>query len=267
MAEAWVKYLTTTDDVAKRRGPEWVRQLAEWLVTNDCQQPEDLGGLSIDDLAGVKEIPEVKLALMRRITKKVTREMDAADNTCAGGSAAVDTALAKIAELVPKPEEKLTVDIGATLEQVNMKGLNPDVWPRPAAVNALATDGAKQKKTGIAHPYVLADLRKFVPLWMATDKELEDQGDEESAKEQGSTAVAELTKAFGLPVSKKKNHAMSISHWSAAFDAYALAAASVKQWSFTAAYAHKCVVLKLAGDSYAEGRSVAVAVLYERQQF
>ena len=48
-----------------------------------------------------------------------------------------------------------------------------------------------------------------------------------------------------------------------AFDAYALAAASVQQWSYAASMAHKSLVLKIAGDARANNTSVAVAVIYD----
>ena len=51
--------------------------------------------------------------------------------------------------------------------------------------------------------------------------------------------------------------------WVTAFDAYALAAASVQQWSYAASMAHKSLMLKIAGDARANNTSVAVAVIYD----
>ena len=99
---------------------------------------------------------------------------------------------------------KVTIDIGASLARITMNGLNVDFWPPQAAVSALATEGAKQKKTGVGKPFVMADMNKFVPLWMVDDCELGDDLDETQERDQNPCAVEALTKALGLPQAKKK---------------------------------------------------------------
>ena len=41
---------------------------------------------------------------------------------------------------------------------------------------------------------------------------------------------------------------LSLAHWRAAFDAYALAVACTEQWDYVAAHTHKSLVLKVATD-------------------
>ena len=48
---------------------------------------------------------------------------------------------------------KVTIDIGASLARITMNGLDVDFWPPQAAVNALATEGATQRKTGVRKPF------------------------------------------------------------------------------------------------------------------
>ena len=56
---------------------------------------------------------------------------------------------------------------------------------------------------------------------------------------------------------------MSLAHWCAAFDAYALAAACADQWNYTAAHTHKSLVLKVATDGRLLGQPAGVAVIYD----
>ena len=52
--------------------------------------------------------------------------------------------------------------------------------------------------------FVMADMNKFVPLWMVDDCELGDDLDETQERDQNPCAVEALTKALGLPQAKKK---------------------------------------------------------------
>jgi hypothetical protein len=191
----------SADDVARRRGDAWLADLADALVKNDLADPSELVGLSVEHLGHMENVAEVKLAVLRRAAKKVTLEYENSENLMQGNQSASVT-MAELAKLVGgKTEpEKVTVDVGATLDSITMSGLHMDMWPRPGAVNGLATEGAKQKKAGVCNPYVYADLRKFMPLWMCQDSELMDQ--EEESNESG--AVAELSRALGLGGGKKK---------------------------------------------------------------
>ena len=94
----------------------------------------------------------------------------------------------------PLKSKGMVVDIGATLAKITMQGLSADLWPRHTAVNKLATEGAKQRNQGVKLPFVMADLRTFLPLWMASDKELADAEQEEELQERDTGAVG-----AGLP--------------------------------------------------------------------
>ena len=260
MAEVdkWVKFLLPMDQRAKARGAEWVRPVAELLVKNDMLEAEDLCDTNPRELKGASDLGEVKLAMLQRVVNKVTETENAKSVvTAPTGASACDVA-SELAKVLGKPEkeEKVIVDVGPGLSTVSLTGLDADFWPRPTAVNSLATEGAKLKKQGVAQPYVFADLRKFVPLWLSSDKQEED----DTAVEDRKSAAAELLEELGRSKARKPMSTMSFPRWSAAFDQYAVAAAVTKQWSYVASFTHKAVVGKLASE---KERPVGVAVIYD----
>ena len=85
-----------------------------------------------------------------------------------------------------------------------MDGLNADFWPPQAAVSAQATEGARHKKTGLTKPFVIADMRKFVPLWMRDDCEIAEELNEAQETDQNPSAVEALTKASRLSPARKR---------------------------------------------------------------
>ena len=53
----------------------------------------------------------------------------------------------------------------------------------------------------------MADMQKFVPLWLMDGCELADDLDEANERDQGPCAVEALTKALGLSQGKKRKGA------------------------------------------------------------
>ena len=147
--------------------------------------------------------------------------------------------------------------MASALHKANLKGLEADLWPRASAVDSLATEARRLKDKGVLHPFVYADIRKFMPAWAADDKDASDDDDDAEPSE----LEKRLSSALGVP--KKKVHGtMPLAKWLACFEAYALAAAATEQWEFAASYAHKATCLQIARDR-ALGRPALVAVCYD----
>jgi hypothetical protein len=207
----------SVDVVAKRRGEEWTQAIGALMCKNDLHDPEDLLGLSTEGL-DKGDLPEVKMAVVRRACDRVTKECEDSAGAHSPGSVSADNALNEIAKALGKNQpEKLAVDVGPQLKNAGLSNLHMDLWPRAASVNALATEGQKQRKSGVVTPFVHADLTKFVPLWMADDACVM-EGDEDDV------------------AMKAKMRPMSVAQWAVAFDAYALAAAVTEQWDYAASY-------------------------------
>ena len=143
---------------------------------------------------------------------------------------------------------QVTVVIGDNLKNVSLRDLPADLWPRPSAVNQLATEAAKQKKKGATTPFVYADVKKFVPEWAT--------GAEGYQGESGSDEDARATR-------KRTKNTLPMLQWVAAYDSYAVAAAIAGQWNYAASFAHKAVCLQIANDAKTYGRHPAVAVVYD----
>ena len=95
------------------------------------------------------------------------------------------------------------------------------------------------RKLGIGKPFVFAGLKKFVPLWLASDKtEVAD----DLGPEPGQNALG-LRKELGPAAPKKATGTMNIIQWMGAFEPYAVAAAATGLWSFVASWTHKSLVL------------------------
>ena len=116
---------------------------------------------------------------------------------------------------------------------------------------------------GIIKPFVFAELKKFIPLWLASDKtEIDDDLDPESGQK-----AMDLRKELGLSTPKKATSTMSFTQWMAAFEPYAVAAAATGQWNFVASWTHKSVVIRIASDMTLNGgrgqTGVAVPVRFK----
>ena len=59
----------------------------------------------------------------------------------------------------------------------------------------------------------MADMNKFVPLWMVDDCELGDDLDETQERDQNPCAVEALTKALGLPPGQEKEEYTRTMTW------------------------------------------------------
>lgn len=165
---------------------------------------------------------------------------------------------AELAKLLqkPEPEKVVNVEMGAALQSTTMKGLGAELWPRASAVNALATEAAKQKKNGTPKKVIFAELKRFMPLWMSDDKDAVAHDDDSSGP------AAELRKEMGLAMPKKNESTMSMAAWSAAFEPYALATAATQQWDYVAAMTHRALVCRIASSQRASC-PVGVAVIYD----
>ena len=136
---------------------------AQCLVDNGFNKPDDLLGAKAGDLSWKEGVSAGHRALVRRaldlVNKAAKQEGDR--NACAaGGSASVAEPISKLVSLLTPPvEATVHIDVAAVLPSVCLDELQAELWPDAAAVDALATDGKKLAKTGVARPFVHADLR------------------------------------------------------------------------------------------------------------
>jgi hypothetical protein len=182
----------------------------------------------------------------------------------------VATALQAFAKNMPNlfgkdgDKGKPTLDFSSKLHSLHGLGDIPsECWPCNGVVVDMMKDAEKQKKAGVAKPYVFVDLSKFTPLGCMHDTELLNIVEEEY--EEGNPLQQAMTKALGLPEKPKKSSVafMYIGVWHAAFDTYALAAAVTGQWSMAASWAHKTVVNKIVLDPN-NRKAARVGVAYDR---
>ena len=96
------------DTVAKRRGEEWVREVAKFLVANDLEDPEDLDGADPRRLNGTDKVHEVKMAALLRVVEKTTET--AKNNRTASSSGGGAEVAAELVKLIQKPEPEKVGD-------------------------------------------------------------------------------------------------------------------------------------------------------------
>ena len=51
----------------------------------------------------------------------------------------------KLTSIIPSDTKKVVIDLPSVLPNINLAGLGADLFPRASAMNALATEGAKQR--------------------------------------------------------------------------------------------------------------------------
>ena len=102
-------------------------------------------------------------------------------------------------------------------------------------------------------------MKKFLPSWALTQKDEDEAEDDDAAQ---SSTVTELAKVLGVRA-KTAKAPLAFNKWLAAFDVYALAAATAGQWPIAASYTHKAVCLQLAAEAKVEQRALGVTVVYD----
>ena len=68
------------------------------------------------------------------------------------------------------------VNIADKLKTVDLASLQQTCWPAGAAVDNLASKAAQLVTKGVAFPYILVDLRDFLPYWASDGQEDESEG-------------------------------------------------------------------------------------------
>ena len=96
----------------------------------------------------------------------------------------------------------------------------------------LATELAIQVRHGVAKPFILTELRGFLPHWAVGPDEV-GMPDEEVSKD-----LTLMLRAIGAPA-KKKLPPFSVGQWSLAYDGFALTAAACGMLEYKHALAHK----------------------------
>ena len=182
------------DKRAAGRGPTFVLPVAEWLVSNMYEGPDDLVGVQLDETYKFHEagVAEVQVAMLRRAVQRINDSAKAPAQTseCNDDIKELCKVLGK-----EKKEEKVNVKVGEKLKSACLDQLHADVWPKSSAVDDLATAAAKLSKKGVTKPFVFTEVAKFVPTWMGLDCD-ESNDEEEDGKQ--NVVVAELSKALGV---------------------------------------------------------------------
>ena len=144
-----------------------------------------------------------------------------------------------------KKVEKVHIDLGTHVAQIDLKSLPQPNWPKSKATDDLATEMKRLKNKGIWSPYVYCELKDFLPFW-AEFKDVDVESDVDEDMSSSFKALASvLEKKFGGGSAKPKKR-LDVVRWSAAFDKFALSGAMVDyQLTFAAALAHKDVCMNV----------------------
>ena len=131
------------------------------------------------------------------------------------------------AQAPPPVVQKVSLSVGAKLEEVTLEGMPSTLLPQQTATDELVDEGEKQRKRGVVHPFAFLDLRKFLPVWalLATCSEVDND-------EPSSHVATELAKALGLPL-KPKAKPLTLSQWCAAYNCWANAAVAAGHYFLT----------------------------------
>ena len=71
--EQWIELFKKMDTTAARRGDEWTKPIAEWIVNYDYQEPADAMGVKLTDLAR-NGLSEAQIAVVVRVMEKVSAQ-------------------------------------------------------------------------------------------------------------------------------------------------------------------------------------------------
>jgi hypothetical protein len=230
--------------MTERKHEDFMRVVAETMAKNDVECEEGLVGMSISMMTdlprGSKQsfiVKAIELA-NERATKRVAVESMASSSS--------ESALS-LMRAIKKDNPKVHVNVADRLKETSLTGLPQSCWPLGAATDALATEVSQLVKHGVVKPFVLADLRKFVPSWCADLQNGSKQFSEDYAPDGNSDCLRELAKAIKERESNSKpKRLLSIFQWGIAFDRYAIAASATNQMDFVTAMCHKDVCLQVA---------------------
>ena len=75
----WTGFLKKMDTVAMRRGDEWLKPLVDFVIANNFQYGDELVDINPMVLTGAEGVPEVLMAVLKRVCGKVTREYENAE--------------------------------------------------------------------------------------------------------------------------------------------------------------------------------------------
>ena len=149
------------------------------------------------------------------------------------------------------------IDVAESLKAVSLEYLPLEVLPSGLLVDKLASEVARLKNKKISKPFVMVDLRDYLPFWCeelgsrSEDASLEGSDGDDDQKKKDAKA-------------KPKRRRLNVLQWFAAFEAYALAADFTKQWSFASAMAHKRIRSEVAARSEVSKRRHYLAIFYDQ---
>ena len=137
------------------------------LSQREVFTPDDLEGADIKTIVGNQAISAgLESFLVKAIRQANTLEVPAAQE--APHSSSADDCLLAMQALGLKTEKEKTVvhvDIARKVTGLTLERVAQPQWPKSDATDDLATKHAKLVKKGIAHPFVMVDLKSFLPPW------------------------------------------------------------------------------------------------------
>ena len=157
------------------------------LSQREVFTPDDLEGADIKTIVGNQAISAgLESFLVKAIRQANTLEVPAAQE--APHSSSADDCLLAIQALGLKTEKEKTVvhvDIARKVTGLTLERVAQPQWPKSDATDDLATKHAKLVKKGIAHPFVMVDLKSFLPPWaeVKNSDEKDDDDDEMNSVE------------------------------------------------------------------------------------
>ena len=97
------------------------------------------------------------------------------------------------------------MNIAESLKSVTLDKLDNSLWPVGAVTDELASEAGRLRKRGIAKPFVLFDVAKFLPYWANSARDPAAEIDREPDKPKGEFAAVKMQK-------------ISLQQWTVAYD-------------------------------------------------
>ena len=253
-----------------------INGLLEFLEDNDVRGPSDLDGMTFPtDFEGrlrggkvglmVKVMIEVNKTSVTEVAHQLAPGLDqqgALVAIQAAVTAGSSQAIAAMNGMVRAQTSQVHVNMAERLSATTLEGIGQDFLPAGTLTDWLATEAQKERSKGILHPFIAADIRKWVQQWVPhVATELREQEALEDKSNPQLHATQLLAQSLGAPVKPKKY--LSFINWLCGFRHAAHSYNASGMWHFTAILAHEQNCMQIAVEAEHDNRRTWLAVIYD----
>lgn len=195
-----------------------------------------------------------------------------AGRACVGVCGRLNAALLRV--LGKQVKQLPALDMTKAIEECGLANVIPqDNWPPANACRELLRKVLELEKNGVKRPFVVADLKKFLPSWCPESVPVleTDAGDCDGLPDKYKAVQGKGNKRrCSVFVRGGRSYIvvgflrrLELLPWTIAWDSYAVAAAMTRQLEYASAMVHKCQVLEVAVGAQGSERSALLGVLYD----